>query len=402
MTSDVLHSPRSLPARIPAWLHDRVAEASWNRPALDRLAGLGQGPRALLDRVEPLLAAPTRPRTVSVIIPCYNYGRFLADAVGSALGQADARVEVIVVNDASTDDTAEVAEAIAATDPRVTVVHNTINLGHVRTFNRGYELASGEFVVRLDADDLLTPGSLARALAVFEVRPGVGLVYGHPRHFDSAAPPAPRVGHVRWSVWSGHDWVAERCRRGVNCITTPEAVVRTSAMKRVGPLNTALRFAQDMEMWLRVAAVSDVARVHDADQAWHRDHPGSMSENEGSGLMTDLHERRRVFVELFGAVGEELPDRDALGLSWRRALAREALYHARQLQDRGRTDPAITDQLRTFSLDTWPDRGLTEEWRELDRRGKGSPASSALALARVARSRIEDEFLYLRWCRTGL
>ena len=83
-------------------------------------------------------------------------------------------------------------------------------------------------------------------------------MYGHPRHFSTSTAPDAVIGDISWSIWSGEDWLTERCRRGVNCITTPEAMLRGATMAGVGPLRTELRFAQDMEMWFRVAAVSAV------------------------------------------------------------------------------------------------------------------------------------------------
>ena len=104
--------------------------------------------------------APGRRPQVSVIITCYNYGRFLPDAVNSALSQEHVEPEIIVVDDASTDDSANVAERLARNDPRVAVIRHDRNTGQVEAFNEGLAAASGEFIVRLDADDLLTPGSL--------------------------------------------------------------------------------------------------------------------------------------------------------------------------------------------------------------------------------------------------
>jgi glycosyltransferase involved in cell wall biosynthesis len=215
--------------------------------------------------------------------------------VGSALAQDEVDPQVIIVDDASTDDSAEVAARFARSDQRVSVVRHLANTGHVQAFNDGLEVATGEFIVRLDADDLLTPGSLARAVALFDAFPKVGLVYGHPVHFTDAVPPGARSTVRRWRVWRGEDWVAYRCARGVNCITTPEAMIRASVVYSIGGLNTALHFAQDMEMWLRAASVSDVGWIDGADQALHRDHPGSMSATNGSGQLLDLQERAKVF-----------------------------------------------------------------------------------------------------------
>ena len=353
-----------------------------------------------------LAPAPDRRPVVSVVIPCFNYGRFLDGAVASVVGQRGVDVEVIIVDDASTDDSAEVADALAAREPAVQVLRNATNQGHVRTFNNGYARATGEFIVRLDADDLLTPGSLARAVALFDAFPEVGLVYGHPRHFEEPEPPAAQTGRPSWTVWHGRDWLAERCRTAVNCITTPEAIVRASVMRDIGPLSTRLRFAQDMEMWLRVSAVADVGRVNGVDQALHRDHPTSMSATAGSDTMTDLAERREVFQAVFDAVGSRVNRASELHDVARRRLARESLDHALHAVDRGLDDATrLTADLVAFAASTWPAWRSLPEARALRRReqlGRRFPALRRAVIAPVVVRRLRDERAYLRWARQGV
>src|SRR5438477_11093871 len=132
--------------------------------------------------------------SVSVVVPCYNYATFLPEALASALSQEGVQVEVIVVDDASTDDSAEVAEKFAADDGRVRVIRLEKNGRQVAAVNLALSKASGEFVVRLDADHLLTPGSLARSTALLRAFPDVGLVYGYPLHFEGPVPFLPDPG----------------------------------------------------------------------------------------------------------------------------------------------------------------------------------------------------------------
>jgi Glycosyl transferase family 2 len=342
-----------------------------------------------------------RPR-VSVVIPCYNYARFLPDSVGSALSQSGVDPEVIVVDDASTDDSAAVAEGFAATDPRVTVVHHAHNTGHVIAFNAGLARATGEFIVRLDADDLLTPGALARAVALFDAFPSVGLVYGHPQHFTTEAPPVARTVLRGWRVWSGADWIAERCRRGVNCITTPEAAIRADVMRSVGGLDTRLRYAQDMEMWLRIAAVSDVGRIEGPDQALHRDHAASMSVTDGAGLILDLRERRTVFDVLFAGPGGQLSRQADLHAMARRTLAGEALELACHKYDRGHTDTEEVAGLVDFAEETYARLRELPQWRALERRRRVGPRWAPVFAASVLWRRARSDYRRYRWVRAGV
>jgi Glycosyl transferase family 2 len=352
----------------------------------------------------PGLVRDRKPR-VSVIIPCFNYGHYLPQSVGSALAQDEADPEVIVVDDASTDDSAQVAARYARSDPRVSVVRHRRNTGHVQAFNDGLKEATGEFIVRLDADDLLTPGAMARAVALFDAFPKVGLVYGHPVHFTGAVPPRARTTVRGWRVWSGEDWVAYRCARGVNCITTPEAVIRASVMYSVGGLNTTLDFAQDMEMWLRAASVSDVGWIDGTDQALHRDHPGSMSATSGSGQLLDLQERARVFDVLFAGAGRRLARAAELHQAARRALAAEALTAAYHAYDRGRTRTVDVPGYVDFALAAYPGTRSLPQWRALRRRAKVgerlAPVTPVFTASAIWR-RLQWQADYRRWQRTGV
>ncbi|MEZ0447898.1 glycosyltransferase family 2 protein [Cellulomonas sp. ICMP 17802] len=386
------------------WLHTFVEthalDPSWRRviSALDRrhLRPMASGPARAGAR-----GAPAR---VSVVIPCFNYGRYLPAAVASALDQDGVDVEVLVVDDASTDGSGEVADSLAAADARVRVLHNDANSGHVVTFNNGLAAVTGEFVVRLDADDLLTPGCLERAVALFRAVPSVGLVYGHPRHFlDDDVPPA-RERELTWTVWHGVDWFGERCRTGVNCITTPEAMVRRSVIDDIGPLNTELRFAQDMEMWCRVATVSDVGHVAGADQALHRDHAGSMSVTDGAPLLVDLEERATVFRVVGESMGERVPAIVPMVAKARSALATEALRAAQHLIDRHRAEPGVVEDLLEFARDLHPSSRTSAKASVVtDSFGRAETAlARAAGVVRAASHRVGYEAAFLRWTVRGL
>ena len=341
---------------------------------------------------------------VSVIIPCYNYAHFLPDAIGSALRQEGVDVEIIIVNDASTDDSAIVAASFQQRHPQVRLLDSETNTGHVVAFNTGYALARGEFIVRLDADDLLTPGSLLRSVTLFRAFPRVGLVYGHPRHFSTSTVPEAVIGDISWSIWSGEDWLTDRCRRGVNCITTPEAMVRGSVMAEVGPLRTELRFAQDMEMWFRVAAFSAVGRINGADQALHRDHAASMSVTVGAGRLVDLAERRLVYNLTFDAAGCRLGEPERMRSIAMRRLAVEALRSACHCYDRGRTDAEPVDELVEFAQATYPRWRELREWRALSmRRRMGTQLSRSFPpfTMRAAAQVMAGELAHARWLETG-
>src|SRR5215472_13164379 len=234
--------------------------------------------------------------SVSVVIPCYKYGHFLEEAVASALDdQEGVEVRVLIIDDASPDDSAEVAAKIAARDPRVDVIVHEANKGNIATFNEGLlEWADGDYCVLLSADDRLTPGALRRARDLLDAHPDVGFVYGHSLWCIDGMPlPTARMKVRGWSVRPGQWWL-ERCfRQGENPILSPELVVRTSLQKRVGGYDPQLPKAADMEMYMRMAAYADVGFLRGVDQSYYRLHEQNMSKSVST--LMDVRQRRSVF-----------------------------------------------------------------------------------------------------------
>jgi glycosyltransferase involved in cell wall biosynthesis len=109
----------------------------------------------------------------SIIIPCYNYGHVLREAIESAFDQTYRPLEVIVVNDGSTDDTIDVASQYPV------ILHNQENQGAARAYNRGIELSGGEYVVILSADDKLHPSFVEKTMHVLERYPQKAFAYTH-------------------------------------------------------------------------------------------------------------------------------------------------------------------------------------------------------------------------------
>lgn len=339
--------------------------------------------------------------TVSVIIPCFNYARFLPASAHSALSQTGVEVDVVIVDDASTDGALDVARRLAAEHPAVRVLAHETNQGPVATFNDGLALASGEFLVRLDADDMLTPGALARATALARAYPSVGLVYGHPRHFANEPPP-PRTAVRSWTVWPGRQWLSDRCRNGLNVITAPEVVMRRSVVERVGGQQD-LVYSHDMEMWLRIAAFSDVGRVDGPDQAWHRVHPDSLTARLIDEVK-DFYERAAAFDTLFAGPVGEIPEARVLQSIARRAVARDALRSACHLFDRGRASEQTVAALTALARELAPDYATLPEWRGLQRRadlGMSSVQRRPWYVAAAGCRRLRQETMSRRWVRTG-
>ena len=336
--------------------------------------------------------------TVTVVVPCYNYGRYLPAAVGSVLEQPGVDVELILIDDASPDGSAGVVRDLAARDGRIRPILHASNRGHIGTYNEGLADARGDYVVLMSADDALTPGALERATALLEAHPSVGFVYGHPMEFADEPPPVSQ--RVRsWTVWSGEDWIERRCRTGRNCILSPEVVMRTSVLREIGLYDPALPHSGDFELWLRAAAVSDVGRVDGPAQAYYRVHDQNMHLTQHLGHAIDLEGRRAAFEKALVGFDARVPRGQELFAMARRALAGAALECARSACDHGRAEIEPIDQYMDFAARAWPAIQRTRAWRALERRGERDARAVHRSPAAWSRRLQESIVLHLRWRR---
>lgn len=304
--------------------------------------------------------------TVSVVIPCYNYGHYLRECVQSVIDiQPGVDVRVLIVDDASTDDSAATARQIADERPQVEVAVHRVNQGHIATYNEGLlDWADGDYTVLLSADDRLTPGALCRAVDLLDARPQVGFVYGHPVHFQSDQSPPPARTELRgWSVWSGHWWLERRFRAATGCITSPEVVVRTTLQRRVGGYDARLTHSGDIEMWMRLAVYADVGYLRGVDQAYYRVHGRNMS--SGKSQLENLSQRLLAYQAIVDQFSDQLPHSARWSDRLRKKLASEALRVAARAYDRGRVDRTPVAELTSFAVTCWPDAKRTQAYKAL-------------------------------------
>ncbi len=179
---------------------------------------------------------------VSVIVPCYNQGRFLHDALRSIRGQSHVRVESILVDDGSTDDTA----ARAATMPWSRYVYQR-NAGAPGARNTGLSHSGGEFVVFLDADDRLLPDAIAWGLAALSLHPEWDFVTGHVQLIgeDGAARGVPAQNHADPPTY------IDLLR--FNYIWTPGVVMYRREVLGVAPFRSTAGGSADFDLNLRLA-----------------------------------------------------------------------------------------------------------------------------------------------------
>jgi len=190
---------------------------------------------------------PKKIGLVSVLIPTLNRAAFLGDALRSAMSQALASIEIIVVDDGSDDDTAQVVRGFGE---RVRYFHQA-NAGKSAALNLGLSVAQGDAIIVLDDDDLLPDGALQAHVDALNAAPGAGFSYGRFTRFRgdvAAASLSTDVGEMLQDDRRLVIRLMESC-----FLPNPTWMIRRDAMLATGPYDTSLRRGMDFDMVLRIA-----------------------------------------------------------------------------------------------------------------------------------------------------
>jgi glycosyltransferase involved in cell wall biosynthesis len=245
--------------------------------------------------------------SVSLIIATFNHARFLPAAIDSALAQTLAGVEVIVVDDGSTDDTPAVLARYA---PRVRVIRQA-NRGLAAARNAGLAVARSTYVSFLDADDVAMPSKLAEQVALLEASPTVGWTY-----CDVLIETVATGHEMRASERFGYGgrtldgWLFPELIHG-NFIPAIAPLIRRGALDAAGVFDDRLTALEDWDLWLRLSLVAK-ARYSPAVLARYRVHPGGMSEDRSRmdktrfRVLDTLCRTRLAAMEGLGAVGRRV------------------------------------------------------------------------------------------------
>ncbi|MBO0721829.1 MAG: glycosyltransferase [Blastocatellia bacterium] len=195
---------------------------------------------------------------VSFIIPCYKLAHFLAACVNSILAQTYLDFEVLILDDCSPDNTAEVAAGFK--DPRVRYLRNEVNLGHIRNYNKGIELARGSYIWLISADDSLrSQNVLQKFVGLLEQNPQIGYVFCPAMSLRDGE----EIGVEGWTNWPGNrDRILSGRELLIRSLTAcpvcaPAGLVRKECYKRLGLFPLNLPRSGDHYLWAAFATVYD-------------------------------------------------------------------------------------------------------------------------------------------------
>lgn len=265
--------------------------------------------------------------SIDIVIPCYNYAHLLAQCVQSVLIQEVEDLRIIIIDNASTDNSVEVARRLVESDGRIEVVCHQENLGPHASFNEGIDLARADYFAILCADNLLTPGGIAHGLALLERFPEVSCVIGKfmaPCVANEAPPSLEHDGG--WRLMSGDRFI-EMCCSNIKVNLPDVILVRTSLQKAVGHYRPSVPLLDDLEMALRLALHGSVAELS-APLAIVREHTTNISQVMWQDALRSLREHETAFESFFGHEGRTMPDAARLQRLVRRRLAATAYWSA--------------------------------------------------------------------------
>ncbi|MDB6030412.1 MAG: glycosyl transferase family 2 [Verrucomicrobiales bacterium] len=230
--------------------------------------------------------------TVTAIIPTYNRAAMLAQALKSALEQTRPPDEIIVVDDGSTDNTAEV---VASHGARVRYIRQD-NAGAAAARNRGLKESQSEYIAFLDSDDLWTPRKIELQLGFFARTPKADFVFADMANFTGTVMTAePEIKNPKL-----HDYLVEHAEHLAdlfqwliieNVVPTPTVMCKRSAVTKVGFFNERLLIAEDLDYWLRAAEVCHWGFL-DEVMLFRRRHE--------SNLVSDFTRRNLALIEVLG------------------------------------------------------------------------------------------------------
>lgn len=245
------------------------------------------GTRATPARPDTGADAGRKPPRVSVIVICYDNGPYIAQALGSVLAQTFADLELVVVDDGSTDGSLDTIRAVAAKDPRVVVLTQPNSGRPCFPRNAGLRVARGEFVCFLDGDDAYCPEKLARELALFERQPDLDVVFHDVTLVDAAGRAQARTylqeaDYLRHAgphlvaldaecYASGPGFASFTAARLVG-IHVSSIMARRSALDRAGPFDERpeTSFGDDSDMWYRLVLGGRVGYIDQALSLYRR------------------------------------------------------------------------------------------------------------------------------------
>jgi glycosyltransferase involved in cell wall biosynthesis len=204
---------------------------------------------------------------VSVIIPVYNTEKYVGEAIESILNQTYKNLEILILDDASTDRTPEIVEEYAKKDLRIKVFHNEKNLNIAGNRNKGVNLSRGKYIIWQDADDISAPTRVEKQVKLMEENPEVGICGGYIHSFNEH-------GLMDTRMYDESDGPLRNNIFKFSPVAQPSAIVRKECFDTLGNYNLSLPAAEDLDFSFRVGTKYKFANVQEV-VILYREHQSS-------------------------------------------------------------------------------------------------------------------------------
>lgn len=215
---------------------------------------------------------------ISVVMAVYQGERYLAKSIESILSQTVKSFEFIIVDDGSSDNSVAIIEEYQARDPRIVLIRNRVNLGLGGSLRVGVNAARGEFIARMDCDDISPADRFASQIAYLYEHPEIAILGGNHRLIDESGndlgpfdyPQSPLV--IRWNMLLGNGLI----------VSNGATMIRRDFLLRLGNYSD-LRSAQDYELWSRTFSMEPLPIANLEDNVlFYRQHPETITKNSRS------------------------------------------------------------------------------------------------------------------------
>ena len=252
---------------------------------------------------------------VTVLMPVYNGAPYVGEAIESILRQSFTDFEFLIINDGSTDGSADIVRTFA--DQRIRLLEHTANLGLIATLNHGLAVARGKYVARMDCDDISLPQRLEKQCSFMDMHPEFGICGTWVKTFDGAKDVTIRFPTEPDKI---------RCITMFNsCISHPSIMIRSAALKQYRIFyNPLYPHAEDYALWVEAMRHFQVANIGEVLHLY-RQHPGQVTVQHLETQTQTIFSIRR---ELIADLGVEPTDKDFALHCW---LASPTLKYARNL-----------------------------------------------------------------------
>jgi glycosyltransferase involved in cell wall biosynthesis len=235
---------------------------------------------------------------ITVLMPIYNNGLFLQEAISSILNQSFGDFELLLIDDASADNSSALIRSF--TDPRIRFIQNEKNLGLIGTLNKGISLARGEFIARMDGDDISLPDRFAKQLNVFETHPDASIVASPIVFINSSG--------IESGLWQDDrdntsPAAIARTLAKTNCLAHPSVLGRSTVFRKYKYDERQIG-SEDWDLWMRI--VSDGGKIYKTSEVLlrYRIHGASMTallRKQISGEAKMIGVKKRFLLSRFAA-----------------------------------------------------------------------------------------------------